>query len=184
MSMYVDMHGWEILAKRFSAPLRDGFHYFGRYAGADYAGPHNTAQEAWEAIERIRAEIRPGVLDFHANWERMEDAKREVERASILATARELDSATLDAEACAAGPGRYEGASDLALVVALDILSGHGCADDQAGSTEYGLHLARFGRYVLAGDGQGFVYVETYDDESAAQAELDAENARQSTDDE
>jgi hypothetical protein len=181
--MYVDMHGWEILAKRFSAPLRNGFHYFGRFSENDFCGPLNTAQEAWEAVERIRAEIRP-IGESLCSRDGIIDAIGEIERASILATARELDSATLDAEACAAGPGRYEGASDLALVVALDILAGHGCADDQAGSTEYGLHLARFGRYVLSTDDRGFVYVEAYDDEMAAQTALDAEDARQSTNDE
>jgi hypothetical protein len=172
----VDMGGWTIYAQRFSAPIREGFHYFGSFEEETYSGPCNSAEDVWTEILEIRAEIRPNglaALDPRGN-------ALELERASIIALARRLSNpGEFDAETSYNGPGRFEGADDRALVVSLDILSSHGYADDQAGSTEYGLYLERFGRHVLAHDDRGFVVAYRMDTEELAQAELDAEDARQ-----
>lgn len=181
MTDYVDMHGWTIRAERFTAPIRTDFHYFGSWQGRTYVGPRNTAEDVWTEIGEIRAEIRPQFLPevVSAGYRRPGPIHDEIERATVIALARRLDSASLDAEACAAGPGRYEGADDLALVVALDIIGMHGAADDSAGSVdETGRHLSRFGRFVLEHDSHGFVSVETFATDDRAQAELDSENAK------
>ena len=134
--MYVDMHGWTISAKRFSAPIRMGFHYFGDWRGQTFVGPLNSANEVWVEILEIRAELRA--------------------------------STTVSVESLAE-----------ALVVALDILGMHGCADDSAGSTdETGRHLQRFGRFVLETDSRGFVSAERFSSETSAQTELNAENEK------
>lgn len=97
------------------------------------------------------------------------------EREQIIARARELDAATLDAEACAAGPGKFEGANDLELTVAVYIIAGHGFQDEQAGSVEYGLNGQRVGSYVLWEDDRGFVTLCSYKTERAAEQALAVE---------
>jgi hypothetical protein len=99
-------------------------------------------------------------------------------REELIEQARALDQATFDAEACAAGPGRYEGAADLALTVAVDIIALHGFADDQGGTTEFGgRHGARVGRYVLWTDAQGFRTLEEFDSGEAASVALEDADA-------
>jgi hypothetical protein len=71
-----------------------------------------------------------------------------------------------------AGPGRYDGASDRVFAWALETLYGTGAADETAGSVEEGRHLARFGRYVLETNEQGFVDVQPFGDEGDAEAHL------------
>lgn len=105
------------------------------------------------------------------------------DRDEIIATARDLDAATMDAETCTAGPGRYEGASDLELLVACDVIAMHGFADATAGSVEYGRYGARIGRYVVWTDDRGFVSLETFETASGAQDALDAEDTAQEQDD-
>jgi len=73
------------------------------------------------------------------------------ERAKIIETARRLDAHML---ACAAGTARYEGADDLELAAAIDIISAHGRADELAGDRKHGRHGARIGRYVLWSNSQ------------------------------
>ncbi len=104
----------------------------------------------------------------------------ELERASIIADAlhNSPNRADLEAEMSYNGPGKFEGANDRALVVALYELSLSGGADDSAGSVdETGRHLARFGAYVLETSSQGFVSAWREDSETDAIALLDAENA-------
>lgn len=193
MTNYVDMYGWTIRAERFSAPIREGFHYFGSYAGETYSGPHNTAEDVWTEILEIRAEVRPAYADCESARIRgvrfgsgSGDAKQEyaleIERATIIATALRIsrpNDGALVAEMSYNGPGKFEGTNDRALVVALYELSLHGCEDDRAGSTEYGLALQRFGRYVLIEDDRGFVAFERFDTDELAQSELDAEDMHQ-----
>lgn len=58
---------------------------------------------------------------------------------------------------------RYEGAEDRELACALDILDGHGVNDESYGSaTEGPLYVARFDRWLLTVDTQGFCNVWTY----------------------
>jgi hypothetical protein len=175
--------GWAIERQPFAAPLRDDWniprlqhHYFGAYAGEIFVGPCNTADEVREQVARIRVEIRPDMVDGRSDPEVLD----EIERAAIIALARSLSDPTdFDAETSYNGPGRYQGADDRALVVSLDVLSMHGCADETAGSTdETGRYLARFGRYVFQHDSQGFVTCWRCETEQDAQAELDAEDAK------
>lgn len=100
-------------------------------------------------------------------------------RTGIIASARELDSEFAEG---IDGPGPYEG-TDRELAAALDTIYGHGFADAQAGDVDCGLHGARVGQYVLWTDSNGFHEVSEYADEGAAQAALDAEEARQNPDD-
>lgn len=95
------------------------------------------------------------------------------DRAEIIESARNLDAATFDSESCAVGPGRYQGTDDLSLVVALDIISGHGFADQTAGDTETTGHYARVGRFVLTTDSAGFVDSLTFESDGDAADYLD-----------
>jgi hypothetical protein len=95
------------------------------------------------------------------------------DRNALVAAAEAVDLATMEADACAAGPGRYEGASDLSLVVALDILASQGGADEEAGEADVLGHAARFGRFILHTDSQGFREARVFTDESRAQAAME-----------
>lgn len=93
----------------------------------------------------------------------------DTERDQIIADAERLDARSFAADANAARPGKYKGADDLALVVALDIITGHGAADETAGETDALGFAARVGRFVAVTDSAGFVTAYTYDTESAAE---------------
>ena len=80
------------------------------------------------------------------------------DRAEIISEAIKLDSEQFDSETCAARPGKYEGANDLALVVALDMVE----PDETAGNVEYGEgHFQRYGQhFILITDNLGFCTAE------------------------
>lgn len=101
------------------------------------------------------------------------------EREQIIADARELVPNLGEQVDWASGPGKFEGNSDRELAVAIYFISLHGGADDQAGSVEFGLNGQRVGSYVLWEDDRGFVTLDHYLNEQAAQEALEAEDARQ-----
>ena len=80
MTDYVDMYGWTIYARRFSAPIREGFHFYGSWLGEAYVGPCNTAEEVWTEIGQIRAEIREDhwCSDGHVNVSRFADGSSRI----------------------------------------------------------------------------------------------------------
>jgi hypothetical protein len=82
------------------------------------------------------------------------------------------------------GPGRLDGSSDRELAAALDVLAGVSGQDDEAGTVETGLWLARFGHYVLAHDDQGFLDVWRFGSDRLAQACLDERSDAESETDE
>lgn len=105
-------------------------------------------------------------------------------RSEIIATARELDNGTVQLEAEHDGPGTYEHTGDQELAVAIEVIYGHGVADATAGSTQYGLHGARVGCYVLWTSDQGFTTLDEYESAEKAQEALDAEDAEQGSEEE
>jgi hypothetical protein len=96
-------------------------------------------------------------------------AARQAEREHVIKTARDLDLEGFDADTCAARPGKYAGAGDLQLVVALDIINGHGFADENLGDAAVSGYAWRVDRFVGIEDSQGFVRAEEWP--SARQAE-------------
>lgn len=68
------------------------------------------------------------------------------------------------------------------LEAALEVIWGHGFADDQAGSTDTTNHVFRVGRHVLETDSHGFKTVHSYGTESAAQALIDFVEKRETQD--
>lgn len=96
----------------------------------------------------------------------------ESERASIIDLARELDREAMTEDI--SGPGKFDGSTDRELALALEIISGHGAADETAGDVEtsYG-HGARVGRIILWTDTQGFLSTAVYADESEAMHALE-----------
>jgi hypothetical protein len=89
-------------------------------------------------------------------------------REDVIRTARELDAAGLDSEASYDGPGRFEGNSDRALAVALDIITGHGLADEECGEAGPDGRCARVGAFLLWTDSQGFRTADAYASERNA----------------
>jgi hypothetical protein len=92
----------------------------------------------------------------------------QAEREAIIEIARRLDPAGFDTDAHVARPGKYEGAIDLQLVVALDIINGHGFADENAGEVALSGYAWRVGRFVGIESGQGFIGAEEYPTEGRA----------------
>jgi len=90
------------------------------------------------------------------------------EHEHVIETGRNLEPETFDAEACAARAGKYQGADDLALVVALDIINGHGFADESAGEVAMSGYAWRVGRFVGIESTQGFIGAEEYPTEGHA----------------
>jgi hypothetical protein len=86
----------------------------------------------------------------------------ETGREQVIETGRNLEPETFDAEACAARPGKYQGADDLALVVALDIINGHGGADENTGDAAITGYAWRVDRFIGIENSQGFVTAEEY----------------------
>lgn len=104
------------------------------------------------------------------------------ERTNIIIQARELDDEYPSDSY--EGPGPYEGIGDRELAAAIEIIYGHGFADATAGSTQYGLHGARVGSYVLWTNDQGFLTLASYESAEKAQEALDAEDAEQGSEEE
>jgi len=95
----------------------------------------------------------------------------EQEIKQIIDEATALDSElAADIESTEGHPGPYEGitGTDLALAMALDTFYMHGSQDSQHGSTDIGLHGARFGRFMLWTNSSGFKSVQVFDDEGEA----------------
>jgi hypothetical protein len=85
------------------------------------------------------------------------------ERGKVIETARRLDPDTFDIDTrLATHPGKYEGASDLQLAVALDIINGHGFADESTGDTAINGYAWRVSYFVGIEDSQGFVSAEEH----------------------
>lgn len=116
-----------------------------------------------EYLDAVRVDIPADELSA---WEN--DALAQHERREIIKQARELDYLQMR-DAYSKRPGRYEGNSDRPLVVAMTILDGVSGADDIAGSVDTIGYHARFGRFVLTIDSQGFH--ESTECESIAAAE-------------
>ncbi len=89
-------------------------------------------------------------------------AARRAEREHVIETARKLDPQTFDIDTRLGQPGKYEGASDLQLVVALDIINGHGFADESAGEATMSGYAWRVNRFVGIEDSQGFIRSEEW----------------------
>lgn len=89
-------------------------------------------------------------------------AARRAEREHVIKTARDLDPEGFDANTREARPGKYEGASDLQLVVALDIINGHGFAAENTGDAAISGYAWRVNRFVGIEDSQGFVTAEEW----------------------
>jgi hypothetical protein len=95
------------------------------------------------------------------------------DRLELIEHAEKIDPEAMASEASAARPGRYEGADDLALVVALDILTGVGGEDESAGNVEFADgHAARFGRFILWTDNYGFKTAESFESVAAAESRV------------
>lgn len=100
-------------------------------------------------------------------------------REELLATAFEIEPEfAYDID----GPGKFDGCSDRLLAAALDALCGVSAQDDSAGSVDYGLHVARFGRFVLTTSSDGFVDVETFDNDDEAYAFVEEYSAQEGND--
>lgn len=90
------------------------------------------------------------------------------ERAEIITSARELQA---DFAANVSGPGRFEREQDRELAAALDVIAGHGQADDQIRTFDG--HAAQIGSYVLYTNDQGFVTFEKFNTADAASLHVD-----------
>jgi hypothetical protein len=84
------------------------------------------------------------------------------EHEHVIETGRNLEPETFDGQACAARAGKYQGADDLALVVALDIINGHGFADENTGDVAMNGYAWRVDRFIGIENSQGFVIAEEY----------------------
>ena len=85
------------------------------------------------------------------------------EREQVIDTARKLDPMTFDIDTrLATHPGKYEGASDLPLAVALNIIDDHGIPDEIRGDAAVRGYAWRVNRFVGVVDLQGFVHSEEY----------------------
>jgi hypothetical protein len=89
-------------------------------------------------------------------------AARRAEREHVITTARDLDRVGFNADTHEARPGKYQGAGDLQLVVALDIINGHGFADENTGDAAASGYAWRVNRFVGIEDSQGFVTAEEW----------------------
>lgn len=93
------------------------------------------------------------------------------ERESIIASARELADGFDQLVRNAAGPGAYEGLADRELVMAIDVLFGHGGADESGGDSDTGAgHAVRCAQYVVFTDTAGFRFLQEFGSEEEASA--------------
>lgn len=102
---------------------------------------------------------------------------RRTDRDEVLQRAREELAGSQgiepsDVDLTSEGPGRYEGADDVELAVALDVLGLVGSFDEQVGEVDTIGHHGRIGRFVLVTDSAGFQVVTTYETEAEAVAYL------------
>jgi hypothetical protein len=107
------------------------------------------------------AKVRQVIADAN---ERGSDvvAARRAEREDVIETARKLDPHAFDIDTRWGQPGKYEGASDIQLAVSLDIINGHGFAEDSTGEAAIKGYAWRVNRFVGIEDSQGFVMAEDW----------------------
>lgn len=103
-------------------------------------------------------------------------------REEVIARAAEIEPDTMG-ESTYEGPGAFEAAGDRELATALDVLYLNGAHDEQAGTVETGVHLARVGRFVLATNDQGFKGAAAYESPEMAQRDLDARDLEDDVED-
>ncbi len=108
------------------------------------------------------AKVREVIADFNERGIADIAGIRRAEREHVIETARNLDPEAFDTDTREAHPGKYECASDLPLVVALDIINGHGFADESTGDAAMSGYAWRVSRFVGIEDSQGFIDTETY----------------------
>jgi hypothetical protein len=71
------------------------------------------------------------------------------------------------------GPGKFEASVNPGLAEVIYRKSLEGWNDDETASVAWGLHISKLGRFLLLEDDQGFVTLQEFESEAAAQAELD-----------
>ena len=108
------------------------------------------------------AKVREVIADFNERGIAGIAETRRAERERVIATARNLDPESFDTDTREARPGKYEGASDLLLVVALDVINGHGFADESTGDVAMSGYAWRVNRFVGIEDSQGFIRAEDW----------------------
>ena len=101
--------------------------------------------------------------------------ERAADEKAYIIEACDIDRCTPEQlEESASGPGKYEGNSDRLLAVALHLLSlDQSYVDDSEGDVDSYGHCARIGRFLIWTSTNGFVDVETYDNEAMAQDTLE-----------
>lgn len=108
------------------------------------------------------AKVREVIADFNKRGIAGIAETRQAEREHVIQTARSLDPESFDTNTREARPGKYEGASDLRLAVALDILNGQGLANESSGDVAISGYAWRVNRFVGIEDSQGFVRAEDW----------------------
>lgn len=109
-------------------------------------------------------------------------------RDKLIAEARAMEPRFDELVAQADGPGAFEGVGDRELAMALETFHGHGGADEEAGSAEFGGgHIIRADRVTLVIDSAGFRTLEVYgsaEQAAAAVAAIEAMYYEEDDDDE
>lgn len=82
------------------------------------------------------------------------------ERTKVITQAYEIDADAMSEDVF--GPGKFSGASDPQLALAMSVINLNGMADEAEGSTGYMGYAWRVGKFVAVEDTQGFVTVEAY----------------------
>jgi hypothetical protein len=118
------------------------------------------------------SKVHKVIADFNERGINEIAVTRRAECEHVIETARSLDPQTFDIDTRLAQPGKYEGASDLQLVVALDIINGHGFADERTGEAAVSGYAWRVNRFVGIEDSQGFISAEEHPTARHAAARL------------
>jgi hypothetical protein len=134
------------------------------------AGCTTSQIAAMLAVEESK--VHKVIADFNERGITEIATARRAERERVIETARSLDPQTFDIDTRLAQPGKYEGASDLQFVVALDITNGHGFTDERTGEAAVNGYAWRVNRFVGIEDSQGFVSAEEHPTARHAAARL------------
>lgn len=118
-----------------------------------------TTQQIAAMLAVAEPKVREVIASFNEQGLAETTGMRLAEREQVIETARNLDPDTFAHRACF---GKYEGASDLPLVVALDIINGHGFADKSTGDVAVRGYAWRVNRFVGIEDPQGFIRAEEH----------------------
>ncbi|MGH2854173.1 MAG: hypothetical protein ACRDLF_08280 [Solirubrobacteraceae bacterium] len=125
----------------------------------------SAAYRGWKATRRIDQQtgISRQQITAADQSRTCPKSKALTEREQVIDTARTLDPMTFDIDTrLATHPGKYEGASDLPLAVALNIIDEHGLPDEIRGDAATRGYAWRVKRFVGVVDLQGFVHSEEY----------------------